>query len=493
MNRQSGFTLIELILSVGLAAFATMLAFQSETLDLDQAKARITGNQLTQYNNAVAAWAANNYGAASATYTGTAWLKSTTCPGGLSPIAYLPCTFPAADAANPLPGGQLNLVAAITSTGSAPNQLTTITTTSSPYIIRVGQVRADLAGLAGFVAQAAPINNSPAVSSTNRRVVTNISSGVITLITTVNGQNNAWLRTDGGNTMNANIKYNNTSGATMRELQNVSRVQALAAEALTLGNPGGAASGYSVVVDANEIILGNLAVQNAGNAATSVTLTKGSIRTRAGNISTPNQAIAGNVAIGQALIDTDDTAYYADPTGTSVLNRAIFNNGLTTGQVIDLNDGNYKAIPSGTSTLWQPSTFSTTVYGNTNIFGTLDTAEFFEMPNTAVRGAACAPAGTISTEASGAFVVCKGGVWSRSYYDDTSIYTVETNPAPAGERYVYIGQHRFCAIAGMSGSGGKSEAHCSVSTNGADGWWISERTTLSSSINHWCQASCLDN
>ncbi|MBB4867813.1 type II secretory pathway pseudopilin PulG [Pseudomonas nitritireducens] len=490
MKRQNGYTLIELILALGLAAFVSMMGFQSDLLELDQAKARITGAQLYQYNNAVAAWTTANAGASNATYTDTNWLKSTTCPGGTSAVSYLPCSFPAGNALDPFDGGKLSITAAITTTGTAPNLVTTVTTTTTPYVLSSGRVRSDLGSLAGFVALAGAKSYSPSVASTGRQVISNASSGVLTMVTTNNSSNNSWLRTDGGNAMNNNLRFNTASAATARELKNVSRIQALAATSLTLGNPGGAASGYSVAVDANETTSGAVTIQNAQNAANGLILDTGRIRTLAGNASASNQVVAGTNGIAAAFVDSQDGAYYSIPSGNTVLNVARFNHSLQTPALYDLNDGNYRAIPSGSSVFWTPSTYVLTVFGNTNIFGMLDTAEFFQLPTNASHGAPCSPEGLVKTEPNGMINVCQNGVWNRSYYDFTSLYTVQASPAPAGTRTTNLGAHRYCALAGFSNAGTVGDAHCSVSESGGV-WYIQERTTGNVS-SHMCQISCMD-
>lgn len=78
---QAGLTLIEMVLVMGLAAYATLLAFQSKTLDMQQNEARATGGLLFEYNNAVRQWISANPNASNSSFDGSGWLKSVTCGG----------------------------------------------------------------------------------------------------------------------------------------------------------------------------------------------------------------------------------------------------------------------------------------------------------------------------------------------------------------------------------------------------------------------------
>lgn len=295
-GRQKGFTLIEMILVIGLMAVATMISFYEKKLDMEQTQARITGVQLYEYNNAVRAWISQNVGAASgAKPTGTAWLKSTTC-GGTSSIGYLPCTFPDMDAATPVRFGQIQISSSVATTGVTPNQTTVVTTTTTPFRVVTGSttnLRTDLAGLAAVVAAAGGVNSlSPMLASTDGSVSSNPSTGVITMQASNNGASDAWLRTDGSNTMNSNITYKATNPANLRTLTNVSRVQALTSEILYLGNANGWAVGQPVVVSANQSVNGTLTVDNLNNVQSGIALTRGDVVTVNGRVHAGTDVVA---------------------------------------------------------------------------------------------------------------------------------------------------------------------------------------------------------
>lgn len=304
-GRQKGFTLIEMILVIGLMAVATMISFYEKKLDMEQTQARITGVQLYEYNNAVRAWISQNVGAASgAKPTGTAWLKSTTC-GGTSSIGYLPCTFPDMDAATPVRFGQIQISSSVATTGVTPNQTTVVTTTTTPFRVVTGSttnLRTDLAGLAAVVAAAGGVNSlSPMLASTDGSVSSNPSTGVITMQASNNGASDAWLRTDGSNTMNSNITYKATNPASLRTLTNVSRVQALTSEILYLGNANGWTVGKPVVVSANQSINGTLTVDNLNNVQSGIALTRGDVVTVNGRVHAGTDVVAERDVIASKI------------------------------------------------------------------------------------------------------------------------------------------------------------------------------------------------
>ena len=304
-SRQKGFTLIEMILVIGLMSVATMISFYEKKLNMEQTQARITGVQLYEYNNAVRAWISQNVGTASgARPTGTRWLKSTSC-GGTSAIGYLPCSFQDMDAATPLRFGQIQINSSVSTTGAVPNQVTVVTTTTTPFRVVTGSVaalRTDLAGLAGVVAAAGGVNSlSPMLASTDGSVSSNPSTGVITMQASNIGASDAWLRTDGSNTMNSNIVYKASNPTSLRELTNVSRVQALATEILYIGRAAGWSTGQVTVVDSGLQANGKLEVVNYNNSANGIQLNQGAIAALGGNVSASLDVVSGRSVIASTI------------------------------------------------------------------------------------------------------------------------------------------------------------------------------------------------
>lgn len=306
-SRQNGFTLIEMILVIGLMSVATMITFYEKKLDMEQTQARSTGVKLYEYNNAVRAWLSQNVGAANGLRpAGSAWLKPVTCPGGTSPIAYLPCNFPDMTLGSPMRFGQIAVQSDVITTGVAPNQITTVTTkTLGGFTVLNGAsptLRTDLAGLASVVAAAGGVNSvSPMLASTDGSVTSDPSNGIITMEASNNGATDAWLRTDGSNTMNSNITYKATNPTNMRELTNVSRVQSLASEILYLGGVGSLAAGQSVVVAANQSVNGVLTVDNLMSNPTGMAVTRGDVLAQQGRVVASTDVVSGRDVVASNI------------------------------------------------------------------------------------------------------------------------------------------------------------------------------------------------
>jgi prepilin-type N-terminal cleavage/methylation domain-containing protein len=255
LKRQSGYTLIEMMLVVSLMAIMTVLSFESKQHELEISKAKIVGGNLLQYNNAVRSWISTNAGAPNSIKYGSLWLKHTSC-GGESSVQYLPCAFDNATVSDPISFGTLSLTSVITTTGTPPNQITSVTTTTSPFLYPATQVRSDLSGVAAIVAASGMTGyDTPVVMSTGSSYRSSPFSGIITMTSSNNPSTDAWLRTDGSNTMNNNITFNSTRPAITREIRNISRLQAFATETLYLGALGAGLLGNSVVVDSKLDVL----------------------------------------------------------------------------------------------------------------------------------------------------------------------------------------------------------------------------------------------
>lgn len=393
MNRQKGLTLLEMILVVGLSAVAGLLSFYEKTADFEHARAKSVGSQLFAYNNAVRAWVSANPGAAAATKSGATWLKPTTC-GGTSTVAYLPCSFPDASLSAPLDFGQLSLSSAVATTGVAPNQITTVTTQTTPFLVG-GHLRSDLSGLAALVAASSTgTTGSPLPMATDAKFSSAPATAIITMIAGSNPSTDAWLRTDGSNTMNNNITFKPSNAALNRQLIGVSRIQSLAAEAFYIGSAGGASLNQSVIVDADESVVGTLTLQNVKGAANAlvvnqggVTLNNGSLTLNNGNVDVKGGAISAAI-----FYDSNNTGYKVDPSSLSVVNNLNVNGSL--------NVGGSSAV-SGNSSV-----------GNTlTVGGRANVGEYLYLGASANEGWGCPGAGLVSRTPQGKVLSCENGVW----------------------------------------------------------------------------------
>ena len=325
---QRGATLLELILVVGLVALGTLLAFYTKQADFEQARARQMGGYLYQYNNAIRSYLAKNIDITTPTSrVGTTWLKNTSC-GGTHAVGteFLPCDFPEATSASPLPFGNLSLTTQITSAGAAPNRKVTATTTTSPFqLISKGSltVRSDLAGLSALSAAAALMTGyqrsdtgvSPYTATTDSNYKADPTTGRITMTAGNNASSDVWLRTDGGNKMHATLGFD-SSNAANRQIIGASRIQNLAGELFTVGaqttntkrlTAANSTVGSGVIVESDMEVVGRLLVDRSADITGALTV--GGNATVSGNITT------------QRIIDLNDSTFYLDPNSTSSLNN----------------------------------------------------------------------------------------------------------------------------------------------------------------------------
>ena len=374
-RRQQGVTLIELLLVIAIISFMTLLDFEKKKTELDHTQAKIVGNHLATFNNAARAWLASNVGSPSKTHNGTLWLKHTSC-GGPNSISYLPCDFPDATSVSPIPSGNISLNTVVKTSGTAPNQITEISTVTSPYTMNGGLVRSDLAGLSAIMAAASSATNSSGAGMTSDgSFKSDPETAVITIKVRNNGFDDPWLRTDGGNEMHSNIVFDETKPENLRQVENVSRIQNVLGKILSIGNPNGAALGVNVVVDANQQIYGNLLVNKdasvAGNLSANGNATVGgNLRVKGNSKINGNLDVDGNITtdgsiaaqknistslnmVAQRFYDADNNSFYMDPAGTSnvgsmrlngelsVAGKARFDDALVLNKVV--SEGSYCA------------------------------------------------------------------------------------------------------------------------------------------------------
>jgi prepilin-type N-terminal cleavage/methylation domain-containing protein len=436
MKNQRGFTLLELMLVIGLSAIVTMMSFYSDQADLEQKSASEVGNVLFQYNNGVRSFLAKNNGLANSTQFGSAWLKNTTCGGPWAVGAeYLPCNFPAATAASPIKFGRLSLSTSIVGSGAVPNRKVTATTTTSAYTLShagTPEIRSDLSGIAAITASSGGLLNSSGTAyklATDASYSSNPLNATITMTASNNADQDIWLRTDGGNSMHANLNFDSADPAS-RQITGASRIQNLVAQALYLGSPTGIAalSGAGVVVDANTEVIGNMRIRNTlwvdngvtvtgsvsasgsviaqGNVSAAASVTAGGdVLANAniaanGNVSAAGNVSAGGVVQAQLFYDSNNTGYYVDPAGTSSMNSVV------------------------TSTL--------TSYGRVNA------NEYLAIGGYANAGSGCYPNGLLGRDAIGAIMSCQNGIWASNSGGVGTPQTLWYSPALVNSTCLYM-------------------------------------------------------
>jgi prepilin-type N-terminal cleavage/methylation domain-containing protein len=348
---QKGVTLIEMILVVALIAIMTVMTFMQKQLEMEQVRARAVGVDLYVYNNAVRNWLSENISTTplNVTRNGTTWLKPTSCGGSSGRTSgYIPCTFPDSTTANPMNFSNMVLTTVLTRTILPNGEVQTKgVTTTTPFKVAskvgaAGEVRADLSGLAAITAASGVISAAqmtPNMATTDGVFKSDPLTGIITMEASNSADSDAWLRTDGGNSMNNNLKFTSTLANTLRQVIGASRIQSNSnTDTLYIGNQnnstampangGGslaldttAAGRESVVIDANARIYGRLRTNGA------ITAISGNITASAGNVAASQDVTAGRDVVaqgnvfGMAFYDQDNRSYYVNPATTSVLNR----------------------------------------------------------------------------------------------------------------------------------------------------------------------------
>jgi hypothetical protein len=385
MKSQRGVTLIELIMVVGLMMFITILTFLEKQVDLEQARARIVGGLIFQYNNAVRSALARDLSSITAgTYNGSIWLKSNTCPGTGGSQApgneLLPCDFPDATAINPIPFGSIVLSTNVVISGTAPNLKFTATTSSSAFKVQdtdgTLRVRADLSGLAVLTAASAMNSGyqsaaggglTPYSATTDARYSADAISGKMIFVASNNAYNDTWLRTDGSNQMHAPLQFDSPAPGN-RAIIGASSIQNLAGLAIRIGNGSGlsAVTSSGVIVGSSAEVLGDFRIRSNsqvdGYQTVNGNLNVGGSTGIAGNlsvngsigangqVSTSQYMWAGTSVYGQNFIDVNDGNYYIDPNGTSRQNVVMANTSYAS-VFYDINNSGYYVQPSGTSRL----------------------------------------------------------------------------------------------------------------------------------------------
>jgi type II secretory pathway pseudopilin PulG len=362
MIRQRGVTLVELILVVGLLSAMTLLSFYEKQYDLEQAKARIVGSMIFQYNNAVRESLSTDIPASSATYVGSSWLKSSACGGLLPPgQEYLPCSFPMATTVNPVPFGNLAFTTAVAVSGTPPNRQYIATTSTSAFTVgdspAAMKVRADLSGIAVLAAasaigggiQSSGGGASPIAATSDARFTSDPQTGIMTFISSNNAATDVWLRTDGGNSMHKTLNFDGSAFAD-RQIAGASRIQNLAGQALFLGSGSGltAVTAAGVVVDTNAEILGGFRVRGSSQVDGNE-FVNGAISAN-GQITSNANVVAGVGVIGRWFSDGDDGNYYLDPNGTSRQNSVLANTSYAA-VFYDINNSAFYVQPASTSRL----------------------------------------------------------------------------------------------------------------------------------------------
>ena len=516
---QKGFTLLELLLVIGISTSMAIVTFQDKMLETEQAQARRLGMELFQYNSAVQNYLAHESGNPNpaslvGTRTGINWLKSTTCTGsdkGTAAKDWLSCGF-LSGRNQKTSFGNLDFKTTISYNSNSGLSARTTMSKLSLGISGATQERADLSGLAALVASGAysvsdqgraataqdgSIVYCPNLSVTSPSVAAmcGTDKGIIAMMSRNLSAADRWLRVDHGNVMQnvlefrtgdstpASIADMNAIDSTSRQIRNVARIYNLGD-----GNSNGESNNLilgkkslnsptkilptltkdSVIMDADQEVLGRLVVASSITARDDITsekniIAKGSLSSKIdtsagrdliagrdlsvgrnanfnGDLKVKGSINADGDIIGKNKLSVSDTAYIGN-TFTAAkdvnVNGNLTSNGKITGKgglnitgnatvdgsiyarrIIDIDDGNYYVDPNGASRLNSITTNTITSNGITanaiTSNGRLSTNEYLYIGGIANPGAGCSPNGLVGRDGAGKLVSCELGVWAST-------------------------------------------------------------------------------
>lgn len=194
VRKQRGFTLFELLITLGVTMVLVSLGLKKERLDIEQTRSKATGLKIAQINNAIRKRLADEGSSIVAgNYTGVDWLHDTSCTGGLASKAYLPCNIDG------------NFHFSLTPVTTVTNTAGSVAASTNFGAIMIGSKnRMDLAKLAVLTANNENLHGETPVIGTFYSY--NVSAGgEIIAVSDYDAGLDQWLRTDGTNAMQANL------------------------------------------------------------------------------------------------------------------------------------------------------------------------------------------------------------------------------------------------------------------------------------------------
>lgn len=235
MKNQKGTTLVELMLTLSLMGIIAVSSFSGRSNEMDVVMAKGFGSKLLEYNTAVQSYISTNPNLSyPVTRTGSAWLKHTSCTGGLSSHPYLPCEFPDFISHSESSFGDVIFTTALTRTTVSGQHFISASTETTPLHHNYVQ-RADLAGVSAIIAASGrAITDSPALMTTNASYGSDPFTAKVTMTASNTPSSDTWLRTDGANTMKANLIFDTGIPADQREIHHVSTIQSHGTEKLSI-------------------------------------------------------------------------------------------------------------------------------------------------------------------------------------------------------------------------------------------------------------------
>lgn len=504
IRNKKGFSLLELILVLGIASAVSFMKFEDLKQEQENVQAKAVGQQIKQIGDAVNGYINIRYDKLStltsvSSSTGadpgprTCSAANNTCTITYQTLVnegFLPATFSGINANNS------PYAIVLRRSGSAPNyQIDGLITTTMQW--KDGEkIRYDLLGKA---MQAAGVDSG--VSKTESSVsgysgqwaeqaanYNNISaSGLLAYRAGYSSTlYSVYLRRDGTLPMTGDL---NMGGKSINNVANISASGAITAAGLqstgaaTIGDTltvngtsnlkGAATISNNLTVTGNEQVNGSIAangrVQGGDIYSSSETYTNNWFRTM-GDGGIYFQKYGG----GWYMADTATITAYA---GKNIATPAGVYGGYihSSGNVDSAADMNSNRV------------FSNYIQSN----GRLVAGEYVQINGQAQPGWGCSPNGLQGRTPEGAILSCVNGVWQspgvgQAVISDTSGWGRDINGAAVKN----LGVHNFCALA-VAGINGTNNGSCRITKNGDGSWTIMDKTLVNGIVGANCQAVCM--
>lgn len=308
---QEGFSLFEVILVMGLMSIGYILLIQSQAMDTENIQARNLGAKLHEYQTSARKYATINASNddlvdSENINVGSSWLKlagDCVVPGNLDPASgeygIINCSFPdslitgigSTSFSSTVTKGELDepliikTVIDMTSLDAQGNTttilsdsaltLTAITATGGSFSSSLSLSGNNITSVEPYMSSTSSkitycqLGFEDSMLSEDCTVNGVVRKGSFVMTTEAHPQLDSWVRTDGGNTMNNNLTFNEETPDQFREIVNVNRLYNITGKALKLGNSGifdeddtdwSPVLGNGVVIDTDAKVVGNITV-----------------------------------------------------------------------------------------------------------------------------------------------------------------------------------------------------------------------------------------
>lgn len=310
-KNQSGFSLLEVVLVLGLLSIVYTLFIQSQANDSEKFRAQQIGVKLHEYQTAARRFAsmnAENPDLLDSDFNevGSGWLKLVNeCAvpanqdAARGDVGLIPCDFPdlaingrlnTAFNSNIIKGNENSPLRVKTIVDMTTNDINgNVTSIIDSPELSVAALTANGGAFATSLSLAGEQVTSvePYMSSSSNKIIYcpigfednmldpecevdgDMRTGIFVMITEAYPQTDTWVRTDGGNTMNNTLTFNEETPDEFREIKNVNRLYNITGQILKLGNSGVFDSdidnwtpslGDGVVIDTDAKFIGNILV-----------------------------------------------------------------------------------------------------------------------------------------------------------------------------------------------------------------------------------------